>query len=175
MPTPEPVQESEAAAQEAEAREPIEVAAVIRDATASRADLNMDLMHRMATLQIQKKAKDAALKEVTREIAAIQDQCLSEMAAAGVERLPMITADGTITLYVHSQMWARPIGGAEGRPAVCEALRAEGLDEFVKEDFNVQQLSGYARELDRNGDAIPTRLSAVLDVSTVVGIRARNS
>ena len=138
--------------------------------------LNMDLMRRMADLQATKKRLEAELRGVKSEIADIQQQSLNELTAAGVERLPMVFDDGSsITLYVHSQTWARPAGGPENRPAVIEALKEEGLSDLLKTDFNVTKLSAWVREMRERGDEIPERLLAVLDLEPTVEVRARQS
>jgi len=156
--------------------EPTEPASVIRDAQEANSDsLNMDVMRQMANLYIKKRDEEAALKETKAAIAGLQEVCLSELAMAGVERLPLTTESGSITLYIHSQMWARPIGGSEGRAAVVDALNSEGMEGFVKTDVNLNQISGFVRECNRSGVELPERLRAVLDLSTTTELRARVS
>ena len=138
--------------------------------------LNLALLRRMASLQLQKKEIDAKAKLVRSEIAAIQEQCRDEMMSNGVTTLPIEVESGRITLYINSTLWARPmVATEEGRAAVVEALRSEGLDDLVKTDFNVQKLSGYVRELQSNGEPVPDQLACVIETSTTVEVRGRTA
>lgn len=152
--------------------EPREPGAVISEATGG---MNVDLLRRLASLIRHKRELKSALASVNEQIDQLQEPALNEMVSAGVDRLPLRDEEGTLTLYIHRQLWARPVGGPDGRPAVVEALQAEGMDDFVKQDFNVQRLSAYARELERAGAELPEQLRAVLEITTDTEVRGRAS
>jgi len=154
-----------------------EPAAAINEAVEGQLDTN--LLRQLGERIARKKELKAQLKQLEEEMRDLQEPCMNTLAAAGMENARIELEDGSrMTLHLHSQLWARPIvdeGGSPNRAAVVEALREEGMDDFLKEDFNVQQLSGFARECDRSGVEMPERLAAVLDLHTTVEVRGRSS
>ncbi len=140
------------------------------------ATLNMTLLRDLAEKIARKRELDAQLEALKRDIDALQEPCIAELTMAGVERLPVRLSDeSTMTLFVHEQLWARPLNGSEGRDAVVEALKEEGLEEFVKEDFNISTLSAWCREQERANTPLPERLLAVMDISRDRQVRGRAS
>lgn len=99
----------------------------------------------------------------------LERQLLSEFEEDGISS---VKVNGR-TVYLHRQMWARPIDGAAGRPAVVRACRDLGLVEFVKEDINVNQISGYVREQEKLGNELPKELADTLTITEDFGVRVR--
>lgn len=59
--------------------------------------------------------------------------------------------DYNLTVFPRRDLYARAREeGPAGRQAVCDALRANQLDHFVYETFNVNSLSAHVRALERN-------------------------
>jgi hypothetical protein len=100
-------------------------------------------------LETERRELEARLKEVKEEIAPLHEQVLTYFEQTGTSKIKR----SGLTLYVHRQLWARPIDGDYERG--CAALKAAGLEDMVKESFNIHTLSAYIRELERMGEPIP--------------------
>lgn len=67
------------------------------------------------------------------------------------------------TVYMSTDYWPK---AKQGKPPLIAALKREGLDEFVKEDFNTQSLRGYTNELIRVAlEALPPEQRPAFDAN----------
>lgn len=127
--------------------------------------MNTQRARRFIELTSRKRAIDAEKREIQKELDDLETEILDEFADEGIDR---ISVDG-YTIGLRRDIWARPAKdpdtGETLRDAAVNALRAAGLDDYVKEDFNVQSLSAYVRELVDNGDPIPDELRDALHVT----------
>jgi hypothetical protein len=121
--------------------------------------LDTKAVSRLVELVAKKRALEADVKTLSREIAEIEESLLEQFGEAGVSSIR--TEGGTVSLS--RQLWATCKDGDYER--ACSALRAAGLDEFVQPRFNSNSLSAYFRELDREGRPIPAALEGAIDVA----------
>lgn len=113
---------------------------------------------------------ETTLKALKAERDDAEQKLRASFEEAGIANVK--TADGR-TVYVHRQLWARAKGG--DKMAVTDALQAAGLNEFVTQTFNTNQVSAFVREQDKLGVDLPAELDAVLDVAEVFSVRVRKS
>lgn len=136
--------------------------------------LDTDLARRFAETTQRKREAEEALREINKELAAIEKPLRHEMQLAGVASLPIETPSGRMTVYTHSTLWAKPKKDVD-RQSVCDALEATGLDDLVSRNFNTHSVSAYVRETLAEGTPLDDRLSDVLDVLEVTNVRAVRS
>lgn len=112
----------------------------------------------------------AQMESIKKEADDLQHELLEQFGQDGVSSM---TVDG-MTVYLHRQLWA---GAVEGVPkdTVVEVLKSVGLGHFVTESFNVQTLSSYVRDLEREEEELPEELADVIAVREVYGIRTRRA
>lgn len=130
------------------------------------------LARQYAELYAAKREAEANLRSIQQEIAAMEPVLRDEMALNGLDSLPLQTEAGKMTVYLHSQVWAKAKGD---RAETCDALEKAGLGEYVSRSFNTMSLSAYVREQLREGQPIEPELAATLNIDEVVGVRARRS
>jgi hypothetical protein len=118
-------------------------------------------------LETERRELEARLKEVKEEIAPLHEQVLTYFEQTGTSKIKR----SGLTLYVHRQLWARPIDGDYERG--CAALKAAGLEDMVKESFNIHTLSAYIRELERMGEPIPETFEGAIQTEETFQIRTR--
>jgi hypothetical protein len=134
-------------------------------------------------LDERKRALKAELDEVEEQIAQKIDAVTDEFINSGVNKIRL---DGR-TVYVACDRWPKVIGS---KTALLAAMQANGLGDFVKEDFNQQSMRGVINEwvntrmaelteeeravFDVN-DAIPEALRETLGVSEKYSIKSRKS
>jgi len=127
--------------------------------------LDTERARRFIALTARKRAIDAERREITKELDTLETAILDEFAEHGIDRIAL---DG-YTLGLRRDIWARPAKdpdtGETLRDAAINALRAAGLNDYVREDFNVQSLSAYVRELIDNGDDVPDELRDSLHIT----------
>lgn len=89
----------------------------------------------------------------------------------GLKRDMLVSIDPR-TLSLNGLLWAYAGDGGSGE--TCEALKANGLGEYVKENFNTQSISAYVREAIKTacgkaGDSmtLPKRIEAAVSNGTL--------
>lgn len=132
--------------------------------------MTTDLLRRFAQLSREKGELKDRLSEVEKALEAMQLPLQEYFLSAGMQNTRV---DG-MTLYVRKQTWARLAEGIE-MPQACDALKAAGLGEFVREAFNMQTLSSYVRELQRDERELPESLADFISVTDDVSIQARRT
>lgn len=95
-------------------------------------------------IELDKRKRDLSdeLEPIESKLKAMQDRLVDIFEKTGnqsVSRLGM-------TMYLKRELW---IYSGDDKVAATAALRAAKLGDFVKEDFNVQSISAYGRELER--------------------------
>jgi hypothetical protein len=121
----------------------------------------MEEINRFATLMKSKKELQRQIKEIDADLAKMEEPLLEAMASTGLQSLKLA---GGGTLYVRSQVWPKYLDG-KGRPDVIEALKADGLGEYLKEDYNAIQFAAFVRELDADGEPLPDHLAECVEPS----------
>ena len=122
-------------------------------------------------LELHKKRKEleAELDTVKEQMAGMESTIIDEFDTVGVESIKI----NGHTIYKRTMLWAGAIDGDYDTP--CRAMKRNGMKDFVHQRFNVQQLSSYIRELDRNGEEIPKWLADKIRVTERVNIQVRKS
>lgn len=131
---------------------------------------------RYITLTMRKRHHEEAAEELTAQIAELEAKLMTSFMDRGVDRVSM---DGH-TVYLDRKVWA---GAENGDTAgTCEALRAFGMVDFVKPTFNVQQLSSWVREREREmgpqddlKSLLPDALRPFIKVTEKYALRVRKA
>lgn len=117
-----------------------------------------------------KKAQiEEQIKEIKTKMRPYEDQLLELFAENEVNN---IRIQGK-TLYIHRQLWARPLDGDYEK--ACKVLREVGLDEYVKETVNINSISAYVREQDEMGIELPEQFAEGFKVDEVYQVRSKRS
>jgi hypothetical protein len=141
--------------------------------------MDIERMNTFKILKSLKKTLEAELRQTEQEIRQMEDEIVEMMVDAGVQS---INIDGA-TIYLHTQLWARPEREDEESDRAsdadyeraCEALREAGLAELVKPRFNIHSLSAVVRGMDKNGEPIPEQFEGAIKVSRVVKPNVRGA
>ena len=136
--------------------------------------LNTDLARRFAETTQRKREAEETLREINKELAALEKPLRQEMQLAGVSSLPIETDGGRMTVYTQSTLWAKPKKDVD-RQDVCTVLEQTGLNDLVSRNFNTHSVSAYVRETLAEGEPLDDRLANVLDVMEVTNVRAVRS
>jgi hypothetical protein len=131
--------------------------------------MNTDELKRFVALEKRRRQLEIEIDNIKSEAAELELRLLPQFELSGMER---ISIDGR-TVYVERKLWAKAKN--DDKPAVCKALKHCRLGDYVEETFNVNSLSAYIRELDREGQAVPDVLASVLDVNEIFKLRTRKS
>lgn len=138
---------------------------------------DMALLHEYVELIHRKRELESQLRQVKEQLGetegsgpgAMERRALEYFGQNGVQSLKL----NGMTLYVNRQLWAHAKDG--DFVAGCLALKEAGLGDFVAERFNVQSLSAWVRERDRNGEPLPEAFKDRIEVSEVFRLGARRS
>lgn len=118
------------------------------------------LLDEFVGLTRRKKALEADVAEIKRELGPVTAALLDEYATEGVRR--KVTTDG-VAVGITRRIWARAADG--DKDSAADALEAAGLGDYVQRGFNANSLSAYFREevkrREADGDPV-TDLSDLL-------------
>lgn len=81
------------------------------------------------------------IKALEAEKGRLEARLIEEMALEGIQNMKV---NGR-TIYIQRQTWAGHFGDKDG---LCQALIKAGMQEYVSETFNTNQLSAFVREFD---------------------------
>ena len=129
--------------------------------------MDLERIRDFITLDQEKKVLEAQLQILKQQIADLQPGLKDDFAREGVNS---INLDG-VTVYLHRALWARPAQG-QTTQQLADALKSCGLQDFVHETCNLNTLSAYLRELERNGQPMPEDLVGILNLEEVFTVRA---
>jgi len=129
----------------------------------------MVLANEFAELTHRKNDLEAELGKVKERLGELQPLLLD---AIEQERFPSRATVKGLNVYVQRRTFASP---KEDRKAVAAALVADGLTEYVKEDYNANSLSAFVRDCEREGVPIPPNLDAAIKVTEKFEVRAARS
>jgi hypothetical protein len=96
-----------------------------------------------AGLAAERRELKRRLDEVKARMDAMESQLKDLLGAEGYERVRV----GGFTIYLKREIWARAKTGYDTQD-VCSALKRAGLGHFVRDSYNVNQLSGHVRRLE---------------------------
>jgi hypothetical protein len=129
--------------------------------------MNTDNIHRYLALTDQKKDLETQVKELNGEIEKLERLILTDFEKASINN---VRCNGR-TVYLVRKLWARPKDGDYETAAA--ALAACGLNDFLKQSFNLNSISAYVREMDANGETLPEPIARAFDVAEVFTIQSR--
>jgi len=98
-----------------------------------------------AVLDTRKEALKKELKDVEAAHKVLQERILDQFQQSGLDSVKFLGH----SIYISKQLWARPKDETVSRAALVAALKKHGFKEYIKEDFNVQSVSGRLRELEK--------------------------
>lgn len=133
-------------------------------------DPAMVLLGEYAALTKEKGELNAALNGVTRRMGELEPTVLDYFAQHGVNQ---VRVEG-VTLYPLRQQFARMKPDTD-RDTASQALRDAGLGDYVSETFNLNSLSAFFREAERNGEELHPAVHAAFDVIDKWRVGARTS
>lgn len=97
-----------------------------------------------------RKKLEAAAERAKQQASAHSARALAALQELGLQNAPLA---GGPTVYQERTLWANPAKDPETEKGdyerACDALEAAGLDEYVLRTFNVQSLSAFFRERER--------------------------
>lgn len=105
------------------------------------------LFERFIKIEEEKIALEEKLKSVKAKRDDLADKIMSSFEKQGIDN---IRINGR-TVYIQRQIWA---GHNGDKQATCDAFKDAGLDEYISDNFNTQQISAYVREFE--GDSVLT-------------------
>lgn len=130
-------------------------------------------LNRYVELEAKKKKLKGQLKAIQEEQdnlfrgdGGLRDQ-IAEAQPVGVEKPTFSQKIGPATVYLHTQVWAKPKGDRESLVG-----RMIELDDRTYLTYNSQRLSATVREWIA-GDGIPGEYADVLDTETKYSLRCR--
>ena len=128
----------------------------------------ISLYERYGELYERKRELEATLKAISDELAGLEPVVQDKMLQDGITSAKLQSG---MLLYQQRMLWARAKDG--DRAATAAGLKRIGLADFVHEDFNVNSLSAYVRELDKTGESRPDGFDEIVQVDEEYRIRAR--
>lgn len=108
-------------------------------------------MREFVDLNTEQKRLKARLSEIEARKRALEPECKNLLFELGDDEDPGHMRIAGHTMYLHPDLYARPKDGDRERTA--RALVENGLGHLVKEDFNINSLSAWVREVKAKGDA----------------------
>jgi hypothetical protein len=144
--------------------------------------MNTEVLRQFGELALEEKDLNAQLAAVKAKKKALEQAASDELLLAGLKRAPL---EMGITVYEETKLWAKAarVLGPDGEPALnerrqeipdwplaCNALRDEGLGDYVGERFDVQSLSAYFRSLrvERANDQDPRVLPEAIELDSLL-------
>lgn len=104
---------------------------------------------RYVLLTIEKREKEARVKELKETLKAMQPSLLAYFSEASI---PSFATEGH-TLFPQREPWIYPVTGVS-RQQVCEALKIAGLGRMVQENYNTKSLTAYVKQLEEHAKLI---------------------
>ncbi len=124
------------------------------------------LLQEFVNMDKQKRELDTDLKQIKKRLEELEPVLLDQLAQAGIQNMKI---DG-VTVYILRQLWAQALASNE---EICEALRAAGLQDYVKEGYNSQSISAYFRELEKQDEPLPSELAGKIGTTEKFSLRTR--
>jgi hypothetical protein len=132
-----------------------------------------------ARLDQQRRGLKDELEEIEDKMEALEPRLLTAFEH-GLESVRVLG----ITIFRRREIWARP-NKESTRQMVCDALKASDLGHYVHDEFNVQSLSRWVRDIEQAhqdellsentklNQLLPPALASVLNVDPTLRISTR--
>jgi outer membrane biogenesis lipoprotein LolB len=131
----------------------------------------MEKVQQYAELEVRRSELKDELTAVESQLKDLEPLVLEWFQAEGVQRIKI----GERTLYLNRQIWAGRCDGVSDAQVVA-ALEGAGLSEFCGMKVNMQSLSAWMREREKEGqDPVPVELSAELRANEVHKVGSRRA
>lgn len=133
-----------------------------------------ELVDQWLALYTRKKELEAELKQIEQDIKPLERVAISALNNEGTSELRDTNTGRKVYLYAET----RPKVDPENRRALVAALKVNGLENLVKEDFNLNSLRSVMLEWIKTAkplnleDAIPDAFRGLMQISTTVSLRA---
>jgi hypothetical protein len=140
-----------------------------------RTDLGLQaLISQFVSLTVKKRELKERLQEIEQELDRLNSPIIDGLLDAGIASQTVWSADGVrYTVAPRKQFWARPQLG--GMQPLCDAMKAYGAPDLVREQINVMQLTAWVREHREQGLSIPAEVEAQLQITETPEIRVRRA
>lgn len=129
--------------------------------------INTDLIAEFLEITAQKKALKEEQDVLEKRISQLKGHILNQLSLAKVDSLKVRGK----TVYTYRIIRAKV--APHLRTQAAELLRDNGLGHLVKDDFNLNELSGALREIVNNKGTIPEPLTNVIEIIEDIDLRIR--
>jgi hypothetical protein len=131
--------------------------------------MSMDDLRSYAQLLDERDQLEERLRWIRQALQELEPRCLEWFQREGVDRL---VVDGR-TLYLRRELWASIAEGVSHDDAAA-ALQTVGLGDMVRPRINLQTLSAWCREQEREmGAPVPPLLTGVVSAREVYRVGTR--
>ena len=140
-----------------------------------------DPLAALRALTREKRDLEARLKEITSMLGSLEPTLRDFLMAIS----PQPVHIAGFVVYIREQLWVRAKSSSSGAE-ICQVLKACGMGQFVREQYEVQSLSAHVRGLKKVyeeelssglikdiSDILPPRLAAVLSVQPTFSVVAQ--
>jgi hypothetical protein len=125
-----------------------------------------DLCAEYVRLDSERRRHEDEAKALKDRADAIQEQLMGRFMERSLAQVCVRTCAGRATVYLRRDLWATKPEGVTAAD-VCAALKATGHGDFVSEHYNVNTLSAWVREFDRDDRDVPILPDGLRDVISV--------
>ena len=139
--------------------------------------IDLDKAEQLIKLKEIKTRLTKELKNVSKSIKEVEEVLLDQFSASPINKISLFGK----TLSVKRMLWAGIHKQHEDEDTkityerACNMLKKMGLEDFVGERFMPQTLSGYVRELDKEGFPVPEQWEGIIKVAEKFTISVVNS
>jgi len=131
-----------------------------------------------AQLAEEKRLAKDSLEDVSVQCADLEKELLARFQSGGLTKIGVLVGQGrSMTVSLRRELWASRPHGVEPQP-LCDALKAAGLSDLVRESYQSNTLSSWMRELERDENdmpILPPELEGVLVPVEKFSVRALRS
>lgn len=126
---------------------------------AQKQQIDFEALKLYARLSYIRKVLKAKDEQIAKRLADMEDPLLEQLATAGIPRLPF---DRYGTLHTTSQVWPAFLEG-KSRPDVVAAMKLDGLDDYLKEDYNAISFAAFVRGILNENEELPENLAKCVE------------
>jgi len=127
----------------------------------------LDMLRRYVELARARKDLEAMAKRLAYRQSRMEDPLIEWFVSEGLQNMRILGA----TPHLHRTTWAK-LRDPDDRTALADALHAQPeYAHYVKEDFNLNQISALVREYEARDEPIPDWLSEHVEVNPVTTLK----
>lgn len=121
--------------------------------------IDFEALKLYARLSYIKKVLKNKAEKIGKKLAEMEEPLLEQLATAGIPRLPF---DRYGTLHTTSQIWPAFLEG-KGREDVVDAMKLDGLEDYVREDYNAISFAAFVRSALKENDGLPENIAKCVE------------